>query len=70
MGEGVVLSRNVDHLKLLPFWFAFSDAEQDATAGVVFVNSGFNENTLEDYVQVIQVRSGKGEEEFRGGGVN
>ncbi|XP_070173296.1 uncharacterized protein [Littorina saxatilis] len=57
VGEGVVLAKSIDHLKLLPFWFAFNDPKRDATSGVVFVNRGFNEHTLLDYVQVIMVNA-------------
>ena len=53
VGERVVLTKNIDHLKFLPFWFAFSDPGKSRTSGVVFVNRGFNEHTLEDYVHVI-----------------
>ncbi|KAL8577200.1 hypothetical protein ACOMHN_061327 [Nucella lapillus] len=53
VGEGIVLSKNVDHLKFLSFWFSFADPKGDATRGLVFVNTGFNENTLEDYVHTI-----------------
>ncbi|XP_076435497.1 uncharacterized protein LOC143275346 [Babylonia areolata] len=55
VGEGIVLSKNVDHLRFLSFWFAFADPKEDPTRGVVFVNTGFNENTLEDYVHAILV---------------
>ena len=53
VGEGVVLTKSINHLKFLPFWFAFSDPSKSRTSGIVFVNRGFNEHTLENYVQVI-----------------